>query len=630
MSDERANDFGTAELRPNRATAGEKGCWNIQYVVGRSGIKEGGGLRIIPPGKGVVLWQIGKVIATCTNPAASLEVRTEKTYPLTYHHSNYPAINIKVYGTGLNPGDRMEIKMGVLGGYNSGRFIQTQAQTHTQTAEFSVYVDPIGNGEFSRERLRPAAYKKVDGNLEIEVLPGREHHIRVSLRSRPKPDADEIVVLAVEDQFENPIDDREYEVDLLTETGEVDGPSAVRKPRDSSGVAFNVKVSGSDVCRVGARSWRNGIYGVSNPLVPGLRDGKYRVYFGDMHVMTGSSGNRLMSGTTEEAILYARDTFGLDFTAVTNPINLNTWPRDQEIFRKYNKDHEFVTLPAYEIGFRTGHKNVYYLDESQPMVEHAGRLENLWAGLSDKKAMVISHHTNTHSETDPREGWGPLQISTINPEYERLIEICQNRGSFEKDEIGGEVHFGGFGSSIRDVLARGYRLGFVGGTDTHRGRPGSRLSNQSGLDAAANITGGITGVLAEELTRGAIWEALMQRRCYATTSTKMVMDFTLNDLLMGQEVIVTGRNAGEFSKRRLTIKAVGTYGIDRVIVVRNGREVFEEAINAMEAEVVWTDEEPLEAVADKDIRGVYYYAKVYQHDGNVGWTSPVWLTVEDQ
>ena len=43
---------------------------------------------------------------------------------------------------------------------------------------------------------------------------------------------------------------------------------------------------------------------------------------------------------------------------------------------------------------------------------------------------------------------GISQISTINPKFERLVEICQNRGSFERDEIGDEVSFGGFGSSI--------------------------------------------------------------------------------------------------------------------------------------------------------------------------------------
>ena len=57
-----------------------------------------------------------------------------------------------------------------------------------------------------------------------------------------------------------------------------------------------------------------------------------------------------------------------------------------------------------------------------------------------------------------------------------LVEITN---LYKNYETGGEVTLGGYGSSIRDILALGHRLGFVGGTDSHRGRPGSRLSNQS-------------------------------------------------------------------------------------------------------------------------------------------------------
>ena len=62
------------------------------------------------------------------------------------------------------------------------------------------------------------------------------------------------------------------------------------------------------------------------------------------------------------------------------------------------------------------------------------------------------------------------------------------------------------------------------------------------------------------------------------------------------------------------------------VVVRNGKEVHRQEINAMEAESCWTDDEPLAKVVDKGIGGVYYYVKVRQHDGNLAWASPIWLT----
>jgi len=619
--------YGKAEINPQQAYAGQKGCWEIEYITGSLGIKEGGGLRIIPPHRGTVLWKIGKVIAFSDNPEVYLEVKVEKTYPLTYHHSNYPAINILVYGADLKEGEIIKVKIGALGGYNSGRFIQTKAQTHSGLAEFEVYVDPIGNANFSREKIRLSAYKRVSGKLQVNVLPSKEHHIRFSIRNRPKKESNEIGVISIEDIYENPISKYKYNISLWSEKGYLKLPELVIKDKDKNGVKFNIKASEKEISWAGASYWQKGIYGVSNPVAPNFYNGEYRVYFGDMHVMTESTGVRDMIGDTEGALRYARDVFGLDFTTVTNIVNLKYWPTEQKLFHKYNKDYEFITLPGYEIPFSTGHKNVFYLNENLPACNPKNP-EELWKFLSDRKdaVMVISHHPNTHSETDIRN-WGPLKISTINPEYEKLIEICQNRGSFEKDEIGEEVSFGGFGSSIRDILARGYKLGFVGGTDTHRGRPGSPLSNQSGLDARANVTGGITGVLAKELTRESIWEALLARRCYATTSVKILLDFRLNNLIMGEEIDINRQNLKEFSNRKIRIKTAGTYEINRVVVVRNGREVYEKKVGAMETEIEWIDKEPLERVVGKDIfyKGIYYYVKIYQDDRNMAWSSPIWL-----
>ena len=152
------------------------------------------------------------------------------------------------------------------------------------------------------------------------------------------------------------------------------------------------------------------------------------------------------------------------------------------------------------------------------------------------------------------------------------------------------------------------------------------MSNQAGLDARVHITGGITGVLCAELTREAVWEALMARRCYATTSVRMLLDFDLNGLCMGEDVRLAEGDGARFAARALTVKAVGMCPLDRVVIVRNGDEVHSVGVDGMECSVQWEDGEALDGVRDAGIGGVYYYAKVYQKDGNVGWTSPVWLT----
>ncbi len=65
--------------------------------------------------------------------------------------------------------------------------------------------------------------------------------------------------------------------------------------------------------------------------------------------------------------------------------------------------------------------------------------------------------------------------------------------------------------SVRMFLGTGGRTGFVGGSDTHEGKPAAR-----------------TAVLAEALTREGLFEALRSRRNYAVTHARIVLDFRIN------------------------------------------------------------------------------------------------------
>ena len=91
----------------------------------------------------------------------------------------------------------------------------------------------------------------------------------------------------------------------------------------------------------------------------------------------------------------------------------------------------------------------------------------------------------------------------------RLVEIVQGRGNFEADALDEYwgIRMGGLGASVQDAFARGWRLGFVAGTDNHQGHP---TQNSSGYV-------GMTCFRATELTREAVWQAMDERRTYATS-----------------------------------------------------------------------------------------------------------------
>ena len=70
----------------------------------------------------------------------------------------------------------------------------------------------------------------------------------------------------------------------------------------------------------------------------------------------------------------------------------------------------------------------------------------------------------------------------------------------------------------------------IAGSDSVDGRPGNSHPGHMGV---RNLRGGLTAVLAPELTRGAIWNALAQRRCYATTGERIVLDLRADSASMG-------------------------------------------------------------------------------------------------
>ncbi|MFQ5810780.1 MAG: hypothetical protein ACE5JM_14285, partial [Armatimonadota bacterium] len=380
------DDWGSAEVTPRRnIPAGRTGTWEITYRAGLNGIPVGGSLRIVPPHQGNVIWDMGKVSAYAERPGLFLEVLTENEHPRTYHHSNYPAITVVVYGRPVEPGEIVRVVMGETGGYTSGRFLHARAQDHAAELPFLVYVDPIGNARFAVERRRDDMYRPVPGELTVQVVADTPHRFRLSLRHPPAEGQPARAVLCVEDRYENVARDFSGTVEFRATHPVPDLPESVDLTPDSSGHAsFTFDCPSLDQpLYITAFDAAHELIGTSNPLQPGFH-GEYTAYFGDPHVMTGEGREDKwgMLGGTEEAILYARDDRGLDFTSVTN----SGGPResDRELFARYNAPHEFVTMPAGERGFRTGHKNIYLLDEHEELPPGSPDVRDLFAGLEGK------------------------------------------------------------------------------------------------------------------------------------------------------------------------------------------------------------------------------------------------------
>lgn len=611
------SEYGHVRLEPDGpVVAGDKGTWRIVYTAGKRGIAPGGALRIRPPQLGMVRWQVGLVTAQTSRPGVTCRVELINCHPLTYHWRQAPMVQVDILGGRLQPGDTVTVTVGERGGYSRGYAVRAQAQDHAvRGARWDVWVDAEGNKSLQREREINDPWAELD-SMEIDVVAGPAAQLSIAAR-QPRPgETDTRAVVAARDRFGNHADTYRGAARLLG-----GGPVTIEAGRADLRLPLSEGVTRHTLVDPDRE-----IIGTGNPVLPGfseLHEATHglNVYFGDLHVMTGEG---IIAGAlegTEYAYRWGRDVGGLDFCVATN--NLGCWDADLPLDDAYNTSGEFVTLPAFEIGFRIGHKNVYFPDTDARKPDGSSP-EGLFASLRGREALVIPHHTSVHSESSYETYWTEHQLDVHDPELERLIEITQDRGSMETEEVGGNVYFGGMGSSVQAALRKGMKLGFVGGTDSHRAQPGEPRTPLGGLDPDEVTVGGLTAVLAPELTRQAVFKALRSRRCYATQGQRTLLLLSLGDSPMGS---IVPREAGE---RRFCYAVVGHRALVRLELVRCDGQVTDLIpTDTPTRELVrgeWLDETPLSGIQPAG-DAVWYYLRATEDDGRMAWSSPIWMHV---
>jgi hypothetical protein len=282
------------------------------------------------------------------------------------------------------------------------------------------------------------------------------------------------------------------------------------------------------------------------------------------------------------------------------------WNRIKKAANNAYEPGRFVTFLGFEwSNLAYGHRNVYYLDGNGPVFRSIDTESNtpqkLWDLLESHEAMTIAHHP----------GGGPTATDwDIKPgPKEWLVEISSIHGTSEY--YGGEagIYHPVKGAFVRDALMRGYRLGIIASGDLHDGHPGQ-------LTVGATISG-LLGVYSPELTREAVWEAFKRRHVYATSGPKIILDFRVADSPMGSEI----EWSTSMGPVPLAVRAIGCDKIVSVEIIRNGEKIFEKKTEGVSVHYLLKDPQPEPGTS-------WYYARVLQKDGNMAWSSPVWVKRE--
>jgi hypothetical protein len=367
------------------------------------------------------------------------------------------------------------------------------------------------------------------------------------------------------------------------------------------------------------------------------RDGA-NIYFGDMHwhCHVSCDGQRDLA----EALRSARDELCLDFAASADHMNCDgryytplTTRYQAEVCRGFDEPGRFCTISGAELGGRGGHANLYcdsfetFLAvtdrfEAELKPRFATHLFNLRA-LSELcpagRAVIVPHHTNATSGTvgspDSRPLWNAMHWPMpADRKAVRLLEMVQSGGAYESEEADETwlIRRAGLGGSARTALMRGYRLGFVAGTDNHSGWP----SRGGGTRRV-----GLTAVIAGRLDTGSVFEALHARRCYATSGARIVADVTCNGRPPGSELRLGVEERPEF---RIGIR--GTCPLTHVQIIHMGYVLANLPVekDCPDFDAVWADERPSRPLDD-----AYYYVRARQQDGHCVWVSPFWVDLEE-
>ena len=178
------------------------------------------------------------------------------------------------------------------------------------------------------------------------------------------------------------------------------------------------------------------------------------------------------------------------------------------------------------------------------------------------------------------------------------------------------------------VLSQGIAVGFAAGSNSRFGvgRDARRAEVGRGYPA------GLTAVYAESRTREALFAAMRERRCYATTGARILLRFEVEGHEMGQLVEIEPEDRVTRRERHMKVTVNGTSLVDRIEIVRNNVDVCTYRGESEDVSFDWADQQPLERIAlPRAMRGgaltCYYYARVTQTDGEIAWSSPVWFTM---
>ena len=330
----------------------------------------------------------------------------------------------------------------------------------------------------------------------------------------------------------------------------------------------------------------------------------WNIYFGQLHAHTNLSDG---DGSVEEAFDYASKVENLDFFAVTDHSDsfdnadagaigadgrsISTgWAAGKQAAASVTNGN-FVGMFGFEMTWpedkQLGHISTFntpgWQTRDQADFENVPTaLEHYYKALTTVPGSVsqFNHPDTIHGDFERFDHYSPQYDAVIS-----LLEVAGEDGAVDCEYY----HL---------ALDNGWHVAPTNNQNNHNGQWGDASRAR-------------TVILAETLTEEALYDAMKDRRVYATQDSDLTVYYTLNGAVMGS--ILPKSEEAEIT---VFLSDPTDEAIGNVEVVADGGEVIDSAYVGTPAKVL-----------ELSVPGgySYYYLRVTQPDGDVAVTAPVWM-----
>jgi hypothetical protein len=498
------NRIGHATITPTTAVeAGAFASLTLTYTAGYFGIDDTGSLKIVhrfasdmgkmqftdPQG-----WNY--VTAEASNGAV-LELRYDQKGNIRPWDKTF---SIRVQRGFLREGDQIVVRLGDTRQGSPGIRMQTFTEP---TFEFKVLVDAFATYNFVELPEQPF----------IPVLAGPAVLYKAVLPTERRVGQHFTLGFKGEDKWGNPSHQVSGRFTLEPSLPVQGLPDHVDiAPGQLSVTLADLRVAAPGELRITVRDAGGNVVCQSNPLRI-VNAVELLPFWADLHgqseeTIGTNSARALMEFARDHAFLDAMSHQGNDFQ-----ITQSFWKELNQLTAEFNRDGAFIVFPGYEWSGNTGlggDRNVMFRDEGRQihrshhaLVEDLSDVDtdansagDLFKALADENCVVFAHIGGRYAD---------IKVAH-DGHIERAVELHSDWGTFEW--------------LLEDAFDQGYRVGVLANSDGHKGRHGASHPGASLFGAY----GGLSCLLATELTRDALFDALRKRHHYATTGCRAFLD----------------------------------------------------------------------------------------------------------